>query len=138
MYFGHMCPSAWVATKPLWWQPGGYIVFMITYMLCPSCFCEIWELCVSWITYDHLWPLIRGYIYIYIYICGLVSPCRVLPISFFEFLSCRKVSTLTSCFEHPVFNIGFGNSDNFVVCWRSADHSAGEKYFCPVLTWLVI
>ena len=31
---------------------------MITYMLRPSCFCEIWALCESWITY----------IYIYIYI----------------------------------------------------------------------
>ena len=21
----------------------------------PSCFCEVWALCVSWITYDHLY-----------------------------------------------------------------------------------
>ena len=28
---------------------------MITYILCSSCFCEIWALCVSWITYDHLY-----------------------------------------------------------------------------------
>ena len=34
---------------------------MITYILRSSCFCEISALCVSWITYDHL------YIYIYIY-----------------------------------------------------------------------
>ena len=27
-----MCPSTWVATKPLWWLPGGHIVFMITYI----------------------------------------------------------------------------------------------------------
>ena len=27
----------------------------ITYILCSSCFCEIWALCVSWITYDHLY-----------------------------------------------------------------------------------
>ena len=40
-------------------EPGGHIVFMITYILCSSCFCEIWALCVSWITCDHL------YIYIY-------------------------------------------------------------------------
>ena len=31
-----MCPSASVAIKPLWWQPGGHIVFMITYILHPS------------------------------------------------------------------------------------------------------
>ena len=33
---------------------GRNIVFMITYILCPSCFCEIWALCMSWITYNHL------------------------------------------------------------------------------------
>ena len=33
----------------------GHIVFMITYILRPSSFCEIWALCVSWITYDHLY-----------------------------------------------------------------------------------
>ena len=32
-----------------------HIVFKIAYMLCLSCFCEIWALCVSWITYDHLY-----------------------------------------------------------------------------------
>ena len=35
---------------------------MIPHILHPSCFCEIWTLCVSWITYDHI------YIYVYIYI----------------------------------------------------------------------
>ena len=30
-------------------------VFMITYILCSSCFHEIWAICVSWITYDHLY-----------------------------------------------------------------------------------
>ena len=28
---------------------------MIAYILRPSCFCEIWALCVLWITYDHLY-----------------------------------------------------------------------------------
>ena len=28
---------------------------MITYLLCPSYFCEIGALCVLWITCDHLW-----------------------------------------------------------------------------------
>ena len=28
---------------------------MIACILHPSCFCEIWALCVSWITYDHLY-----------------------------------------------------------------------------------
>ena len=32
-YMYSMCPSAWVATKPLWWWQGGHIVFMITYNL---------------------------------------------------------------------------------------------------------
>ena len=27
---------------------------MITYILRSSCFCNIWALCVSWVTYDHL------------------------------------------------------------------------------------
>ena len=30
------------------------IVFMIACILCPSSFSEIWALCVSWITNDHL------------------------------------------------------------------------------------
>ena len=28
----------------------GHIIFMITHTLCPSYFCEIWALCVLWIT----------------------------------------------------------------------------------------
>ena len=28
---------------------------MITYILCSFCFCEIWALCVLWITYDHFY-----------------------------------------------------------------------------------
>ena len=69
-----MCPSAWVATKPLWGWPEQHIVFMIAYILRSSCFCEIWALCASWITYDHLciwiyvlYILYIYYIYIYIY-----------------------------------------------------------------------
>ena len=30
------------------------LFFMVAYVLCPSCLCEIWVPCVSWITYDHL------------------------------------------------------------------------------------
>ena len=40
---------------------GRHIVFMIAYKLCSSCFCEIWVLCVSWITYES-----KSNIYIYI------------------------------------------------------------------------
>ena len=43
----------------------GHTVFMITHILRPSCCYEISALCVSWITYDHLYFI---YIYIYIYI----------------------------------------------------------------------
>ena len=55
-----MCPSGYhhngiVATHAL-----GH---MITYMLHSSSFCEIWALCVSWITYDHWWPLYFNVIY---------------------------------------------------------------------------
>ena len=32
-----------------------HIVFMIGYILRPSWFCKVWALCVSWITYDHLY-----------------------------------------------------------------------------------
>ena len=39
--------------------PPGYhhkgIVFMLAYILLPSCLCKIWALCVSWITYDYLY-----------------------------------------------------------------------------------
>ena len=38
------------------------------YVWSSSCFCEIWALCVSWITYNHLYVYICIYIYIYIYI----------------------------------------------------------------------
>ena len=42
---------------------------MITSILCPS-FCEIWALCVSWITYGDLYICICIYIYnLYITIC---------------------------------------------------------------------
>ena len=44
---------------------GGHIVFMIAYILCSSCFCEIWALCVTWINYDHLY-------YIYIKLINIV------------------------------------------------------------------
>ena len=45
--------------------------YIYIYILCSSC-CEIWALCVSWITYDHLYTYIYIYIYIYIYsICIL-------------------------------------------------------------------
>ena len=37
------------------------------YVWSSSCFCEIWALCVSWITYNHLYVYICIYIYIYIY-----------------------------------------------------------------------
>ena len=36
------------------------------YLWSSSCFCEIWALCVSWITYNHLYVYICIYIYIYI------------------------------------------------------------------------
>ena len=39
----------------------------------PSYFCEVWALCVSWITYDHLTTYI--YIYICIYMCIYVYIC---------------------------------------------------------------
>ena len=45
-----------------WWTvvhnvTSQHIVVMIAYMLRSSCFCEIWALCVSWITYDHLYNI---------------------------------------------------------------------------------
>ena len=52
-----MFPSALIATKPLWWQPGEHIVHMIAQILRPSYFCEIWALYVSWIIYDHLYNI---------------------------------------------------------------------------------
>ena len=32
-----------------------YVIMKRYMLLCLSYFCEIWALCVSWITYDHLW-----------------------------------------------------------------------------------
>ena len=46
--------NTWVVTKPLRWQTGGHIVFMIAYILRSSWFCQIWALCGSWITYGYL------------------------------------------------------------------------------------
>ena len=34
---------------------GAHLVFMIGYILCSSCFCQVWALYVLWITYDHLY-----------------------------------------------------------------------------------
>ena len=31
-----------------------HISFMLTYILRPTCSCDIWALCVSWITYEYL------------------------------------------------------------------------------------
>ena len=46
---------------------------MITYIyvLRSSCFCEIWALCVSWITYDQLWLMIT-YDILYILLVFLI------------------------------------------------------------------
>ena len=44
-----------VATHALGHMMHCYTLFMITCMLYPSCFCDIWALCVSWITLDHLY-----------------------------------------------------------------------------------
>ena len=32
-----------------------YVIMKTYLLLCSSCFCEIWALCVSWITYDHFY-----------------------------------------------------------------------------------
>ena len=55
----------WLCDNSCTWAHEPYIIFMITYILRSSCFCEIGALCVSWITYDHLYI----YVYIYIYVC---------------------------------------------------------------------
>ena len=60
-----MCPSAWVATKPLWWKPRPRIVFKITYTLRSSSFCEICTLCVA----NHSWPLIISSKLWYFFFC---------------------------------------------------------------------
>ena len=52
--------ALWLSTQWLCVSHCGYnrngtlrhIVFKIEYILCPSCVCEIWVLCVSWITSD--------------------------------------------------------------------------------------
>ena len=66
----YMCPSAWVAIKPLWWQPEGHIVFMITYIYI---FVYITPILLLWnlstlCVVGHLWPLTYIYIHIYIYV----------------------------------------------------------------------
>ena len=33
-----------------------YGFWALGHILCLFCFCEIWTLCVLWITYGHLWP----------------------------------------------------------------------------------
>ena len=50
----HHVPKCMSCHKAIVVITGRAIVFMIAYILCSSCFCEISALCVSWITYDHL------------------------------------------------------------------------------------
>ena len=82
MIYGHVYVHNVMMYFPLWWQRSGHIVIMITCILCLFCFCETWALCLSWITYDHLYiynnihihvyiTVINIYIYkyIYIYLC---------------------------------------------------------------------
>ena len=56
-----MCPSAWVTTKPLWWQPGGHIVFMITYII-------LYIYIYIYIYYIYIYTYI--YIYIKLFCCS--------------------------------------------------------------------
>ena len=44
-----------------------HLVTQCTVIICSSCFCENWALCVSWITYDDLYICIKTCYYIYIY-----------------------------------------------------------------------
>lgn len=50
-----------------------YIVFMVTYILSPSCFYVIWALCVLWITYNYLYynPCFAGWA-----LFGLLVPAK--------------------------------------------------------------
>ena len=59
---GHLNRTSWTVHhvtkcmscyKAIGVTTGGDILCMITYILCPSLFCEIWALFVWWITYDH-------------------------------------------------------------------------------------
>ena len=59
-----MCPpgyhhNGFVATHALWHMMYGSVepYIKLAYIFSPSCFCEIWALCVSWITYDYLYHL---------------------------------------------------------------------------------
>ena len=65
-----MCPSAWVATKPLWWKSGGHIVFIIA--LLPIYYAHLafvrFELSVC----RGSLMIIFKYIYIYIYIIYII------------------------------------------------------------------
>ena len=61
----------------------------------PSYFCEVWALCVSWITYDHL----TTYIYIYIYKIKyhddfLHEKCAWYPLIFPEILMIKESCNL--------------------------------------------
>ena len=68
-----MCLSTWVATEIFCWWPVRHIVFMITYVLYRSCFCEIWAPCVLWIfhiyVYIYIYYTYIYILYVYIYIC---------------------------------------------------------------------
>ena len=71
-----------------WKQCALPIVFIITYILCSSCFCEIWGLGVSWITYDHLHTCI------YTYICTF---CWLTFVTLIRFCPLSKPPTPNSC-----------------------------------------
>ena len=61
--------NGFVATHAL-----GHMMYTIAYMLGSSSICEIWALCVSWITYDHLYIYINIYIYI-LFVAFFVCYC---------------------------------------------------------------
>ena len=66
MHLGTWCMSCHKVTVVITGRANFFHDFMIAYRFHSSCFCEIWALCVLWITYDHFYIYI--YIYMYIYL----------------------------------------------------------------------
>ena len=91
---------------------------MIAYVLRPSFFCEIWALCVSWITYDHLYyaPCFASWALFSLWVsamCNRTSCAQVLEVpqshcgdnwegTLFSWLHTYYVHLASMRFEHSV------------------------------------
>ena len=119
-----MCPSAWVATKPLWWWPGGHIVFMMTYIYYAHLASVRFEqsvcreiVCVD--IYIYIYICIYMYMYIYIYIYYVRK--FIFPIAFTFLLFFMIVWWLIFVFVFMPLNSSLSSQESILTCLLFSD-----------------